>query len=428
MEVGIAILLFVCMTALLYVLLSLKITKQVDLQIKEFYKTRIHQDMQEFYREMESYAALFENRIQRFRTLVDKGDSLLGRLNNADAVEKSAGADEIKKVEKEAPPVTAKEIKHTQKKGVVKSQARGAVNVAQKVKKNNAKPVQKANGKAITATIKTPKANTLKLVPSVPVQEKLTVPPIAELPQQQFAEEYDITIAQELLKDIDSVESTHEQSIQKKSIEVKPKEVSVEKAMTQSDATAPESESSIMEIFAQIGRKAKPLFFSEKEKTKLAALTPNAQPARVANTNATPKTPQSGNQAAVSDFTEVLRRAEEIKAQKKAEREKAELDARATFYAQGDSFANATKFEKEQETNVRPVTTQENETQRNTLAVKKLDQHTINFLIDSLVKDNGYRKQALRALTENNVPLSEIAWLSKIDIGELELMRQLGRF
>ena len=77
MEIGIAILLFVCMTALLYVLLSLKITRQVDLQIKEFYKTRIHADMQEFYREMEGYAALFENRIQRFRALVDRNEEIL---------------------------------------------------------------------------------------------------------------------------------------------------------------------------------------------------------------------------------------------------------------------------------------------------------------------------------------------------------------
>jgi hypothetical protein len=66
--------------------------------------------------------------------------------------------------------------------------------------------------------------------------------------------------------------------------------------------------------------------------------------------------------------------------------------------------------------------------QRNSLAVKSLDEHTISFLIDSLKHDAGYRKQALRALTENNIPLEEIARLSRIDIGELQLMSQLGKF
>jgi hypothetical protein len=136
--------------------------------------------------------------------------------------------------------------------------------------------------------------------------------------------------------------------------------------------------------------------------------------------------PSVAKASPVSDFGEVLRRAELIKAEKQAARERAEVEAKAEFYAGGDSFQSAKTAIRAENISARiePVV----QPRRNALVVKELDQHTVNFLIDSLVKDNGYRKQALRALTENNISLAEIARLSKIDIGELELMRQLGRF
>jgi hypothetical protein len=127
-----------------------------------------------------------------------------------------------------------------------------------------------------------------------------------------------------------------------------------------------------------------------------------------------------------TDFAEILRRAEQIKAEKKAERERRELEARAEFYATGDEFVSTTRtqvVESEQQ-----IARAAQPAQRNRLAVKSLDEHTISFLIDSLKHDAPYRKQALRALTENNIPLEEIARRSRIDIGELQLMSQLGKF
>lgn len=415
MEIGIAILLFVCMTALLYVLLSLKITRQVDLQIKEFYKTRIHADMQEFYREMEGYAALFENRIQRFRVLVDRNEAI---LREADKVSQPV-QDVV--VPEEPEPFVAKPSRNGHKQ--------------QKAKKNlKTKPVPKA--KAVQK--KVPDVPPVKAMP--PKKEMAPRFEIREIERpvvREPAEGYndsDSAIAEELMKDL----------FQKDEMELTVKKAPAPapvKAVEQAPAESP----GMANFFSRLGRAIEPVIFGEKP----AASQPK-EPQNAIQTAPAPAAPkpapvsgfsqeQPGSAALAaarvalkpetsvsSDFGEVLRRAELIKAEKQAARERAEVEAKAEFYAGGDTFQSAKTAVAAQNVaaRVEPAT----EPRRNALVVKELDQHTVSFLIDSLVKDNGYRRQALRALTENNIPLSEIARLSKIDIGELELMRQLGRF
>lgn len=434
MEIGLAILLFVCMTALLYVVLSLKITRQVDLQIKEFYKTRIHADMQEFYREMEGYAALFENRIQRFRVLVERNETILREAESAPP------AAEPEEFVSEPEPVAAAERRGRDKKQKGKVIQKGRASA--KAKPVPVKPV------AVKKAAETPRIQVAPpkkaAVPRFELRE-VEIPahitaaaPARSAPMEREAySDTDSAIAEELMKDL----------FQKDEMELTARKLP-ETAKPAPEVERPESPG-MAKFFSRLGKAIEPVLFGEKSVTA-AEDAPRAQ-ATAAKTAAAfsaerGASAQKAGPSLTTDFSEVLRRAEQIKAEKKAERERAEVEARAEFYAGGDSLqVNETRARvaiaaENTAARVQPVAAQPQyheaepvqrapePPRRNTLAVKELDRHTVNFLIDSLVKDNGYRRQALRALTENNIPLDEIARLSKIDIGELELMRQLGRF
>ena len=68
---------FILMLAVLYLLLSRKINHSTERIFREHYKTQFRQDMTEFYREMESYAVLFDNKIQQFKKLMDRQNDQL---------------------------------------------------------------------------------------------------------------------------------------------------------------------------------------------------------------------------------------------------------------------------------------------------------------------------------------------------------------
>ncbi|MBS0617350.1 MAG: hypothetical protein JSR44_04135 [Spirochaetes bacterium] len=403
MEIGLAILLFVCMTALLYVLLSLKISRQVDLQIKEFYKTRIHADMQEFYREMEGYAALFENRIQRFRVLVERNEAA---TKSYDAASERELLESLKATD---PAILESKSKSTssstqKQKGGLKNNSKAIPVVDQNRKRTSTASSSKkivlpsgaktqVNRKNITLQQR-PIQHAVNPTPATPIKI------IAESNTQVVTDavieiDNDVAIAEELMKDIflqDQVNlsrTTTAASVTPKSVE-------------QGGLKNAETESAVSKLLANLGKSASRVLFGGET----AAQKPPEAPVQKIQT-VPPATPPKG----VADFAEVLRRAEQIKAEKKAERERAEVEARAEFYRTGDAVSIGAAT----------VT-------RNTLAVKELDKQMVNFLIDSLTTDVNFRKQALRTLTENNIPLDEIARRSKIDIGELELMRQLGRF
>lgn len=431
MEIGLTILLFVCMTALLYVLLSLKITRQVDLQMKEFYKTRIHSDIQEFYREMEGYAALMENRIQRFKTLVERSEQT-GRSSAILAEEETAQHFESAPAQqkKNSPVVAGKK-----RSEVVLPQKSKAV-----VTKENPTLKKKTSATTAAQPKKNEKNEPAKNAKPV-VKAKIVEKPITPLPVQTIAyserdaaDAEDTAIAEELMKDLfahDEMQLSKQVRPQKTEVTAPQVEMPDERTVIRQGAPQ------VANFFSRIGKAIEPVIFGEKNSVATAAKTTPAaaKPAAVTQPAQPPKQ---------QDFAEVLRRAEQIKAEKQAERERAELEARAEFYTGGDTFSPAAPAGRTAQVQLSAVTAPAaavlatppqqvfsaapRPQVRNSLAVKELDQHTVNFLIDSLVQDNGYRRQALRALTENNIPLEEIARLSRIDIGELQLMRQLGKF
>ncbi|MCX7631854.1 MAG: hypothetical protein N2Z22_00825 [Turneriella sp.] len=430
MEIGLAVLLFAAMTALLYVLLSLKIARQVDLHIKEFYKTRIHADIQEFYREMEGYAALMENRIQRFKNLIEREEAILREKNHS----------HLPVLAESTPPQTEMVVRNTMEPKPAKSLAKSAKTIttlkakaektkpsktAAKVRRKAAdkSPAQKSPPKAeppVQVLDEAPKTPEKILPPEnaeSPVAKENAVPAqnstVAMPPPSQMAEnpDADMAIAEELIKDLFAEEQATAR-LREKAVP------SVEKRAPEAKAATPpkaETVPAVAQFLGKLGKKLRPWLLAEN---------PQASTARSALPNpASPKAERVSAEPAAKnpDFAELLRRAEQIKAQKQAERERAALEARAEFYAKGDSYRPAPRQSSQAATP--PAKTEE----RNTLAVKTLDEETLRFLIDSLRKNTGYRKQALRALTENNIPLEEIARLSQIDLAELQLMRDLNR-
>jgi len=441
MEIGLAVLLFVCMTALLYVILSLKITRQIDQQIRDYYKSTISQDMKEFYRDMEGYASLFETRIERFQNLLRRGEEVARAIDS----EKPAATEVVTppppepvhelqttKV-KSSPPVKPKKLTPAE----MRKAAKAAALQAAEQKKAAAKKASAINKNPPVAA----KSQKLKVAATAavakPIAQPVLRPAAAPAPyaDERIEMADDSAIAEELMRDL----------YERDELNLGPAPVRQQKepvvTRPPSPAATPEEPAenpAMMSFLSSIGKAIKPMVFGEKPAAaKVAApITAKTEPTIARTMAAAPEAPQS-------DFAAVLRRAEQIKAEKKAERERAEISARAEFYASGDNFQP--RAEAQEPRPARPSAAPGVETRseiprqadrtiqvqaapRNTLAVKELDAHTKGFLIDSLVQDSGYRKQALKALTENNVSLEEIARLSKIDIGELELMRQLGRF
>ncbi|MFZ5630075.1 MAG: hypothetical protein ACOY5B_13160 [Spirochaetota bacterium] len=450
MEIGLAILLFVCMTALLYVLLSLKITRQVDLQMKEFYKTRIHSDIQEFYREMEGYAALMENRIQRFKSLVERSEALPERGATAQVAEQP----EIPPVQ-QSQPVGRRLNKKTvlQKAALpVTPEKKRAIERGEK-KTPKVTPAKSARGKEAKRPGTEPaRAAVAPAEQSRPAKQQLV--PVVPAAMHDYSRQFsaavseqgidaDTTIAEELMKDLfaqDEMQLSRRVNMPPAN-DSRPAPVPERvKAAVQAEAES----SGVTSIFARIGKALEPVVFGERPQVTGSTTKVTAPPVQTPS-NLKETAPSAS--AKTTDFAEVLRRAEQIKAEKKAERERAEIEARAEFYTAGDAFVpsgrtgsagsaqgSVSLAGRSDSAATRPSLPRESDKERhamparNSLAVKSLDEHTISFLIDSLKHDAGYRKQALRALTENNIPLEEIARLSRIDIGELQLMSQLGKF
>ena len=78
-DAGFLTLLFLLLLAFLYVLLQFRIQKIVDTKFQREYAEKIQADMREFYREMESYTALFDNRIQKISNLIQNHRELVTR-------------------------------------------------------------------------------------------------------------------------------------------------------------------------------------------------------------------------------------------------------------------------------------------------------------------------------------------------------------
>ena len=441
MEIGLAVLLFVCMTALLYVILSLKITRQVDQQIRDYYKSTISKDMKEFYRDMEGYTVMFDSRIERFQNLVRRSEEM-ARLAESERVitqqQIAAAPSEPVAIEK---PAKAKAAPPAQTKKLTPAEERKAAKAAAILAAEQKKAAAKKAAAARRASAANEKVQKLSVAATAatarPTPQQVVRPAAEPLPyrEERIETADDSAIAEELMRDLyerDELNIGSAKPAPKKSASEHPTATPI---LTEDEAV---ESPAMMSFLSSIGKAIKPMVFGEKpQAAKLTAAAVAKPEPTIARTIALP------SEAPQSDFAAVLRRAEQIKAEKKAERERAEISARAEFYATGDNFQPraTTTAEKPVRPQMAPIAEARREpvhqadrglqvqaAPRNTLAVKELDAHTKGFLIDSLVQNVGYRKQALKALTENNVSLEEIARLSKIDIGELELMRQLGRF
>lgn len=441
MEIGLAVLLFVCMTALLYVILSLKITRQVDQQIRDYYKSTISKDMKEFYRDMEGYTVMFDSRIERFQNLVRRSEEMARLTEGERAIPQpqiTSATSEPPAVErpakaKAAPAAKTKKLTPAEEKKAAKA----AALLAAEQKKAAAKKAAAAR-RASAANEKVQKLSVAATAATARPTPQPVVRPAAEPPpyrEERIETADDSAIAEELMRDLyerDELNIGSAKPAAKQGASVHPAAAPL---ITEDDAV---ESPAMMSFLSSIGKAIKPMVFGEKPQVAKSSAAPAAKSEpTIARTMALP------SEAPQSDFAAVLRRAEQIKAEKKAERERAEVSARAEFYATGDNFQPraAATAERPSRPQMQPIAEARHEpvqpterglqiqaAPRNTLAVKELDAHTKGFLIDSLVQNVGYRKQALKALTENNVSLEEIARLSKIDIGELELMRQLGRF
>ncbi len=86
--------------ALLYVVLSYRIVSIIDNHFKNYYSNQVRNDMREFYHEMESYIAIFDNKIKSFKVLIARQekitkhwDQLLKKKANRDTLEYSSTTD-----------------------------------------------------------------------------------------------------------------------------------------------------------------------------------------------------------------------------------------------------------------------------------------------------------------------------------------------
>ena len=88
-------LVLVAIVSILYILLKFQLSRGVEEKFNQSYKSRIQADVQEFYREMESYAALMENRILQFKKLVEREENVLKYQDLLEQIKKNKKGKQI---------------------------------------------------------------------------------------------------------------------------------------------------------------------------------------------------------------------------------------------------------------------------------------------------------------------------------------------
>lgn len=96
MEVFYILLSLALLSALIYVIMKLQVSRMVDERLEKTYRAQVKSDIHEFYREMENYSALLENRVSRFKKLIEKQEENLKRWEEIfEKVKKSKKGKEI---------------------------------------------------------------------------------------------------------------------------------------------------------------------------------------------------------------------------------------------------------------------------------------------------------------------------------------------
>ena len=248
MNAVLLVLVFILMLALLYVILNYKLVKTVDKVFNESYQNRIAHDIQEFYREMESYSSLLENKIQRFKKLLERQDSNLVRWNDIfQQVSKSKKGRQINEFIESS---LAKEQLLLQAWATLRTDSEKAVAQAQNNLERNQiiQPKRTLKAQANMATSK-PKRETAqkKAKTSKPSNVAVQNKPVNELEpaKGEFSAAEELTMA---------LEQGAEPVLEK----------SVEASQTMSTQATSDEPNTLMKVFSRIGKAVAPIVLGQE--------------------------------------------------------------------------------------------------------------------------------------------------------------------
>ena len=194
-------LVFLMLLGLLYVLLSMRLTRGIETKFRETYKNQLQRDIQEFYREMESYAALVESRINRYKALVERHESILTRWQElALELKKNKKTREISEIierslEKERQIMeTLAQVSRTQPPQEIEKPEAPEAKVAKPANFNATR-----HKPAPAKVFEKPEGTAMAQMPQVRVTEKKSIKPAAQKAEQNTNENSEFDFANEVL-------------------------------------------------------------------------------------------------------------------------------------------------------------------------------------------------------------------------------------
>jgi len=406
MNAFLIVLLFIMMLAFLYVLLSARLTHQLDKRFKEHYRAQLLRDMQEFYREMESYAALLENRITRFKKLTERHEEFTRRFEEvADSLRQTKKGKQLSDLSEFIERSLEKDKRILDALAAITAVSAKNQHTAENSEKATAQPepparpvehlkVAKAPQPA-KPSAKSPQSATVKSRPAAP-----TAPAADELTKK---ERLSAQIAESVLNDLDvsarQIAQKLEQAeeTQAKIIPEKP----TPKPAKANRAAQESGEGLISRMLAGIGRAVLPVISGSNPVPPSAdrAETLNQEVATPASRSAL--SAENSASHTPSSFLEALNQSMGKTAPPPSSAAALEKDA-------DELFENAPWFAEE-----RPQP-----------AVVKLDPVELGALMQ-LLSDQSERPKALRKLLAHDFSIKELSSFSGIPVSELELTRRL---
>ncbi len=408
MNAFLIVLLFIMMLAFLYVLLSARLTHQLDTRFKEHYRAQLLRDMQEFYREMESYAALLENRITRFKKLTERHEEFTRRFEEvADSLRQSKKGKQLsdlsefierslekdKRILDALAAITAVSAKNQQMAEISEktaAQSKPATRPIESVKA--AKAPQPAKPSA-----KSPQSATVKSRPS----SKSAAPAASVADELTEKESLSAQIAESVLNDLDvsavNMARKLEQAEETLATEITEKP---ETKPVRANATSQESgEGFISRMLAGIGRAVLPVISGSNPVPHSTHRTEELN-REVATPAIRSPMPAESSSHTPSSFLEALN-------QSMGKTAPPPSPATALEKAADELFDNAPWFAEEEQP-----------------AIAKLDPVELGALMQ-LLSDQSERPKALRKLLAHNFTIKELSSFSGIPMSELELTRRL---
>lgn len=366
---------------IVYLLINLKITRTVDIRFREFHKNTIHKDTAEFYREMESYAALMENKISRFNNLLSKNEEIVRRWDSIfNEVKNTKRGREIDKFLSESTDHEKKiafVLEKTLKNNPENDSAHSLATMSKPAeKKEKTKAIESRPDKKITKTRTEtkPQNNLTHRVNAIHAKVnnfKQTKPELIYKDTNQG----NTLESENIFQDEDVAELVRglQDNVQIGTTKNHPEKNIQQPELKKNDA----EQNNLLQIFSKIGKALQPTLLGQEENISTEKkLTPN--------------------------FADKL----SVRVEKKNN----EKNSDAILLAP-DTYT--------------PTLPAQNRPK--SLAEKKLDPEQLNFLIQSLRVRESH-KAALRTLIERGIPLKLISELSQIPESELELTIRVHNF